>query len=70
MNASLSRPNVQKNSRALMTGMGGGGLKFEKNARKQLSPHLRKKVGYRLPCNLYFFIHPQPNNIGPSTAAF
>ena len=25
MNASLSRPNVQKNSRALMTGMGGGG---------------------------------------------
>ena len=51
-------------------GDGGGGLKFEKNARKQLSPHLRKKVGYRLPCNLYFFIHPQPNNIGPSTAAF
>ena len=29
-NASLSQPNVQKNSRALVRGMGVGGLKFEK----------------------------------------
>ena len=30
-NASLSQPNVQKNSRALVEdGLGGGGLKFEK----------------------------------------
>ena len=32
-NASLSQPNVQKNSRALVRGVGD--LKFEKNARKQ-----------------------------------
>ena len=30
---------------------------------KQYSPHLRKR--YRFPRILYFFIHPQPNNIGP-----
>ena len=29
-NASLSQPNVQKNSRALVRGMGGGDLNFEK----------------------------------------
>ena len=29
-NANLSQPNVQKNSRALVRGMGGGGLNFEK----------------------------------------
>ena len=37
---------------------GGGGLKFEKkNA---------GKVGHRFPSILCFFIHPQPNNIGPA----
>ena len=25
-----------------------------------------KKNGHRFPCKLYFFIHPQPNNIGPA----
>ena len=46
---------------------GGGGLKFEKKMleKKQSSPHLRKS-GHRFPCILYFFIHPQPNNVGPA----
>ena len=39
----------------------GGGLKFEKkNARKQLSPHLRKKIGHTLPFILYFSLTPNP----------
>ena len=43
----------------------GGGLKLGKNARKQLSPHLRKKTGHNMfPYILYFFIHSQSNNIG------
>ena len=47
-------------------GDGGGGLHFErKNARIQKSPHLRKN-GHMFPCILYFFIHPQPYNIGPA----
>ena len=37
----------------------------KKNARKQLSPHLRK-TGHMFPCVLYFFIHTQPNNVGPA----
>ena len=37
---------------------GEGGLQFEnKNA---------GKIGHMVPCILYFFIHPQPNNIGPA----
>ena len=69
-NASLSQPNVQKNSRAHVRG--GGGLKSEKKKclKKRSSPHLRKKVWHRFPCILYFFIHPQPNNIGPTRALF
>ena len=35
-----------------------GGLKFEKKD--------AGKIGHRFPCNLYFFIYPQPNNIGPA----
>ena len=69
-NASLSQPNVQKNSRALVRGMGGGGLKIKKKMQENNIAHTLEKIGHRLPCILYFFIHPQPNNIGPSTAAF
>ena len=65
-NASQSQPDVQKNSRALVRGMGGGAcILREKNARIQKSPHLRKN-GHMFPCILYFFIHPQPYNIGPA----
>ena len=66
-NASLRQPNVQKNSRALVMGMGG--LKIWKkkiNARKTIKSTSKKKNGYRFPRILYFFIHPQPNNIGPA----
>ena len=47
-NASLSQSNVQKNNRAHVKGVGGGGLKLEKiNAGITIkstpsSPHLRK----------------------------
>ena len=69
-NASLSQFNVQKDSRALVRGMRGvggggwGGFKFDIFSRKQ-SPYLRK-TGHIFPCILYFFIHTQPNNIGPA----
>ena len=49
---------------------GGGGLKFEKTMLEKIKPTPKKKIGHRFPCILYFFTHPQPNNIGPSTAAF
>ena len=66
-NASLSQPNIQKNSRAPVKGRVEG-LKFEKiRAEKQLSPHLRKNwAKVPISCIFYFFIHPQPNNIGPA----
>ena len=65
-NCNASQPNVQKNSRGEVRG-GGVGLKSWKKImlENQPSPHLRKKIGHRFPCTLYFFIHPQPNNIGP-----
>ena len=45
-------------------GGGWGGFKFDIFSRKQ-SPYLRK-TGHIFPCILYFFIHTQPNNIGPA----
>ena len=39
---------------------------MKKMLEKLCSPHLRKKIGHRFPCILYFFIHSQPNNIGPA----
>ena len=51
---------------------GDGGLKNlieKKMLEKQLSPHLRKKMGIGSPVFLYFFIHtqgPQPKSIGPA----
>ena len=69
-NASLSQPNVQKISKAQVRerggGGGGGGLKFEKNAGKNNQAHTLDKSGHRFPCILFFFIHPQPNNVGPA----
>ena len=58
-NVSLSQSNVQKNSRALVRGWGGGLKIWKKNARKQ-SPHLRKNGAY------FVLFHSQPNNIGPA----
>ena len=57
-NASLSQSNVQKNSKAIVKGMGG--LKIWKQ-----STYLRKNWAY-FPCILYFFIHPKPKNTGPA----
>ena len=54
-NASLSQPNVQKNSRAHVRGRGG--LKFEKK--------MLEKLGRRSPAFCTFH-SPQPNNIGPA----
>ena len=34
--------------------------------KKTIEPTPEKKVWHRFPCILYFFIHPQPNNIGPA----
>ena len=62
---SLSQPNVQKNSRAHVRGKGGG-LKISKHAGKNKQAHTKEKKGHRFPCILYFFIHPQPNNISPA----
>ena len=56
-NASLSQPNVQKNSPCEEA----GGLKFEKkiNVGKKIKSTPKKKLGIaRFPCILYFFIHP------------
>ena len=55
-NASLSQPNVQKNSRALVRGMGVD-LKFEKkNARKTIKSTPKKKLGIGFPvfCSFSF----------------
>ena len=60
---SLSQPNVQKNSRAHVRGRGG--LKLANMLEKTNKPTPKKK-GHRFPCILYFFIHPQPNNISPA----
>ena len=51
-NASLSQPNVQKNGRALVI--------------IKSTPKKKEKIGHMFPCIMYFFIHPQPNNIGPA----
>ena len=57
-NASLSRPNVQKNSRAFMRGMGGS-LKFEeKNARKTIRSTPKKKLGIGSPVLCTFYSPP------------
>ena len=63
--ASLSQPNIQKNSRAHMRGRG---LKFEEKMLKKttIKPTPEKQIGHRFPCILCFFIHPKPNNIGPA----
>ena len=53
-NASLSQPNVQKNSRALVRGMGG--LKFKKNARNNKA-HTLEKNWHSL---LYFVLFHSP----------
>ena len=66
-NASLSQPNVQKNSRALVRGnggVGGGGLIFWKKMLENNKVLTEEKNWVYVP--LYFFIHPQPNNIGPA----
>ena len=51
-----------------MSGGRGGGLKFEKKnakkTKKNKQAYTLEKMGYRFSCNLYFFIHRQPNNIG------
>ena len=46
----------------------GGGLKFEKKkCLKKIKPTPKKKVGIGSPvfCTV-FFIHPQPDNVGPA----
>ena len=63
-NCNASQSNVQKNSRGEVRG--SGAEKLEKNnAGKSTKSTPKKKFGHRFPCTLYFFIHPQPNNIGP-----
>ena len=60
-NASLSLPNVQKNSRALVRRMGVGGLKFEKiNAGKTIKSAHKEKLGIGSPlfcCTFSFIPH-------------
>ena len=60
-NASLSQPNVQKNSKAHVRERGGGGLKFEKNAEKKtIKPTPKKKVDIGSPvfCTFSFTLDP------------
>ena len=47
---------------------GEGGLKFEKKMlkKKTIKPTPKKKVGIGSPVFCTFFIHPQPNNVGPA----
>ena len=60
-NASLSQPNVQKNSKAHVR-ESGGGLKFEKKMleKKTIKPTPRKKVGIGSPvfCTFSFTLNP------------
>ena len=58
-NASPSLPNVQKNSRALVRRMGGGGLKFEKiNAGKTIKSAAKEKWGLGSPLFCTFSFTP------------
>ena len=60
-NASLSQPNIQWSDKqqSPCEGDGGGGLKFEKKARKTMkSTPAKKKLGIGSPVFCTFFIHP------------
>ena len=65
-NASLSQPYVQWSGKQQSPCEGGGGFKFGKKCKKNNEVHIKENIGHRFPCILYFFIHPQPNNIGPA----
>ena len=58
-NASLSQPNVQKNSKAHVRERVGG-LKFVKKAEKTIKPTPKKKVGIGFPvfCTFSFTLNP------------
>ena len=59
---SLSQPNIQwsdKQQSPCVGDGGGGGLKFEKRARKTMkSTHTKKKLGIGSSVFCTFFIHP------------
>ena len=63
-NASLNQPLCSEKQHSPCEG--DGGLEFEKKMLENNKVHTSEKTGHMFPCILYFFIHPQPNNIGPA----